>query len=158
MERMLSLAAFAFLSLSGLFLTPAAEAALLTNGTGGPYNGYVCADVSGGATAPRTKVQAWDCHGWFNQQWSFQGWTIYGIGSTGSAQTCLDVNGAGTAPGTIVQLYPCNGTVAQQWYFYSGRLYNPNSRRCLDAGNRANGTQLVINNCHTGASQQWQFK
>lgn len=158
MERMLSLVAFSSLSLLGLFLTPAAEAALLTNGTGNPYNGYVCADVRGGATGPSTPVQAWDCHGWFNQQWSFQGFTIYGIGSTGGAQTCLDVRGGATAPGTLVQLYPCNGTGAQQWYYYAGRLYNVNSRLCLDARNRANGTQLVINSCSNAASQQWQFK
>lgn len=158
MERTRSLAALIGLANFAFIAIPATEAAQFTNGGNLPYGGSVCMDVLNGATEPSTPVQVWTCHGWLNQQWSMQGFTIYGIGSTGRRQNCLDVAGARTAAGTNVNLYPCNGTVAQQWYFYNGRLYNPNSNKCLDAGNRANGTRLVINFCSTSASQQWQIK
>lgn len=159
MKKMLSIAALIGLAHFGFFTAPPAEAAQFTNGGGQPYGGYVCMDVKDGATDPFTPVQAWSCHGWLNQQWSMQGQTIYGIGSTGGKQTCLDVHSAAKAAGTDVNLYPCNGTVAQQWYFYNGFLFNPNSGRCLDAGNRANGTGLVINDCDNGKeSQHWQIK
>jgi Ricin-type beta-trefoil lectin domain len=158
MKNKLSIAALIVVANLGLLIVSSAEAAQFTNGGAPPYGGYQCMDVRGGATAPFTPVQAWDCHGWSNQQWTMQGFTIFGIGSTGGAQTCLDVAGAGTAPGTTVNLYPCNGTVAQQWYFYNGWLYNPHSAKCLDAGTGANGTRLVINFCSASAGQKWQIK
>lgn len=158
MKNIVSIATLIVLANFGIFTVPAAQAAQFTNGGFRPYGGDQCMDVRGGATAAFTPVQAWDCHGWSNQQWTMQGFTINGIGSTGGAQTCLDVAYAGTAAGTTVNLYPCNGSVAQQWYFYNGRLYNPNSGKCLDAGNRANGTRLIINYCSTASSQQWQIK
>jgi hypothetical protein len=142
-----------------LLIATSANAAMFTNGAGGlPYSGYVCMDVAGGSPAP-APVQAWDCHGWSNQQWTMQGFTIYGIGSTGGAQNCLDVVGGGPAPaGTPVQLYPCNNTSAQKWYFHNGRLIYLASAKCLDATNRWNGTQLIIKNCNGASSQQWQIK
>lgn len=153
-----SVAVFVSLFYLVFFYVPTADAAQLTNGGGLPYGGYVCADVRGGGTAPFTPIQAWDCHGWSNQQWTIQGFTIYGLGSNGGAQNCMDVAYAGTAPGTTVNLYPCNGTVAQQWYFYNGYLYNPNSGLCLDAGDQQNGTPLVVNYCANVSGQQWQIK
>jgi hypothetical protein len=159
MKNILSIATMIGVANFGLLVSTSADAALFTNGGGGlPYSGYVCMDVAGGATAPLTPVQAWSCHGWSNQQWTLQGWTIYGIGSTGSKQNCLDVFNANKTAGTTVNLYPCNGTVAQQWYYYNGKLYNPNSGRCLDAGNRNNGTRLTIQNCSNVSGQQWQIK
>lgn len=159
MKKMLSIAALIGLTNLGLFAVPSAEAAQFTVGGNRPYGSGVCIDVSGGATAPSTRVQAWACHGWLNQQWTMQGPTIYGIGSTGSTQNCLSVRNAGTANGTAVTLNPCNGSAGQRWWFYNGYLYNPNSQKCLDAGNSSNGTALVVNNCAIGrASQQWQIK
>ena len=159
MKKILAIAALIGTAYFGFFTVPTAQAAQITNGGTNPYGGNVCIDVKGGATAPFTPAQAWSCHGWMNQQWSIQGFTIFGIGSTGGTQNCLDVRNAGTAAGTTVAIYPCNGTVAQQWYFYNGLIYNPNSKRCLDAGDRANGTQLVINDCVSNKdSQLWQIK
>ncbi|SJM89383.1 Ricin B lectin (fragment) [Crenothrix polyspora] len=159
MKNIVSIATMTVVVNFGLLLSTSAEAAIFTNGGGGlPYSGYVCMDVRGGSTVPSTAVQAYDCHGWSNQQWTMQGFTIYGIGSTGSAQNCLDVFGGGTAAGTPVTIYPCSGNTAQRWYFHNGRLINPISNKCLDAGNRANGTQLVINVCNGASSQQWQIK
>jgi hypothetical protein len=153
-----------------LITAVAANAAMLTNGagfTGPPFGGYTCADVRGGRPPPTptgsTPVQAWDCHGWFNQQWTLNRLQIFGIGSIGgpvSSQTCLDVHFGGTAPGTPVDLAFCNGTQAQNWIYDGGQLINIHgtSSKCLDAGSRVNGTQLFINRCNGSDSQQWQIK
>jgi hypothetical protein len=141
-----------------------ANAALLTNGagfTGFPFGGYQCADIGGGsppAPGQFTVVQAWDCHGWSNQQWALEGLAILGMSSTGGVRNCLDVLFAGTAPGTRVNLFQCNGTGAQQWHYFNGQLVNLRSGLCLDAGNQANGTQLVINTCNGSDRQRWQIK
>ena len=158
MKTMLAIAALIGLAYCGLSTVPAVEASLFTVGGAPPFGGYQCMDVAGGGTAPFTPVQAWDCHGWVNQQWTMQGFTIQGVGSNGGAQNCLDVAYAGTVAGTTVNLYPCNGGVAQQWYYYNSHLYNPHSGMCLDAGNQLNGTRLIINYCANVSGQQWQIK
>ena len=143
----------------GLFVAPSAEAALFTNGGTPPFGGYQCMDVAGGGTAAFTPVQAWPCHGWVNQQFTMQGTTIYTVGSSGGAQNCLDVQWGATAAGTPVGIYPCHGGPAQKWYYYNGKLYYMNNTSlCLDAGNRQNGTRLVVNYCTNVSSQQWQIK
>jgi hypothetical protein len=128
----------------------------------GPPNGstgnFVCMDVSGNSLTPGTPVIAYDCHAGPNQQFQFagpRGRTIYAE----SGQTCLDVQGAAFADGTLVQSFTCNGTVAQQ-FLYDGRIVNFRGElfKCLDAGDRANLTQLVINTCDGSPSQQWQIK
>ena len=118
------------------------------------YGGTVCADVQANSLDPFTPVQAYACHAAPNQQFEFEDFTIYTVG----AQRCLDVLGAGQTAGTPVESYFCNGTVAQQWYYYDGEIYNPHSGMCLDAGNMANGTQLVIWPCNGSISQTWQIK
>jgi len=132
---------------------------LLTVGASGPpYGGYVCMDVGGDSLTVGETIQAWDCHGSGNQQYQLigvpNGSTIYAL----AGQRCVDVQGAGTTPGTKVWSYSCNGTVAQVWNYIDGTLRNPNSGLCLDAGNMANGTQLIINTCNGAASQNWQIK
>jgi hypothetical protein len=54
------------------------------NGTGG---GFVCADVRGGNIAIPTPVEAYDCHAGPNQQYEFNGRTIYALGGL----RCLDI-------------------------------------------------------------------
>ena len=118
------------------------------------FGGTVCADVRANALDPFTPVQAWACHAAPNQQFEFEDFTIYTVG----AQRCLDDLNAGRTAGTPVESYFCNGTVAQQWYYYGGLFINPNSGMCLDAGDMANGTQLVIEPCNGSISQAWQIK
>ncbi len=132
------------------------EAAVLSagGGFGPPFGGFTCADVAGGNIASGTTVQAWDCLAGPNQQFEFYGETIYTVGG----QRCLDVVGAGTAPGTRVWSYTCNGTVAQKWTYVNGAIGYPNAGLCLDAGNMANGTQLIVNTCNGSNSQSWQIK
>ena len=95
------------------------------------------------------------------------GTTIYTVPSnpvpTESASyfNCLDVSGAGTANGTPVISYPCNGGVNQQFIYKNGQIVvytSINIPKCLDATDMANFTQIIINDCTTSASQQWQIK
>jgi Ricin-type beta-trefoil lectin domain len=135
--------------------TPPAHAAVLSVGSSnGTFGGYVCADVRDGNLANLTPIDAFDCNAAPNQQFEFNGFTIYALGG----QRCIDVAGAGRAAGTPVDSYPCNGTVAQVWYYYNGEIYNPNSGMCLDAGNMSNQTQLYIYPCNRSISQNWQIK
>jgi hypothetical protein len=139
---------------------PPARAAVLSVGptnahpANSSFGGNVCADVRSGNAAAHTPIQAYGCNAAPNQQFEFNGLTIYALG----AQTCVDVSGAGTAAGTLVQSYPCNGTVAQQWYYYNGEIYNPHSGKCLDALDMVNTRQLVINTCDGATSENWQIK
>ena len=133
---------------------PARAAVLSVGSSNGSFGGLVCADVRGGSLTVPTTVQAYDCNAAPNQQFEFNGFTIYTVGG----QRCLDVQNAGTAAGTPVQSYSCNGTAAQIWYYYNGEIYNPNSGKCLDATNMANLTQLVINPCDGATSENWQIK
>ena len=80
--------------------------------------------------------------------------------TAGAFERVDDVAGGATANGTAVQLYGCNGTGAQQSEPASdGTLRNPQSGRCLDATaeSSANGTRLIIWDCHAGANQRWQL-
>jgi len=95
------------------------------------------------------------------------GTTIYTVPSnpvpTESASyfNCLDVSEAGTANGTPVISYPCNGGVNQQFIYKNGQIVvytSINTPKCLDATDMANFTQIIINDCTTSASQQWQIK
>ena len=94
------------------------------------------------------------------------GTTIYTVPSnpvpieSASYFNCLDVSGAGTANGTPVISYPCNGGVSQQFIYYNGQIVvytSINSPKCLDATDMANFTQIIISDCTSSASQQWQI-
>lgn len=141
------------------FFAPPVQAAVLTIGQAGhqakgPYGRFVCAEVSAGSLPPGTPIQAWSCHGGPNQQFEFNSLAIYALGGQG----CVDVSGGRTTAGTPVQFWPCNGTGAQQWYYRKGKIYNPQSNKCLDALDMANGRQLVINYCDGAISENWQIK
>jgi hypothetical protein len=95
------------------------------------------------------------------------GTTIYTVPSnlvpteSASSFNCLDVSGAGTANGTPIISNPCNGGVNQQFIYNNGQIVvytSINSPKCLDATDMANFTQIIINDCTSSASQQWQIK
>ncbi len=91
--------------------------------------------------------------------------TAAAIGKTGSSFTLRDAwtNATTTTTGAISASVPAHGTVV---YRVSGggtasppttfRLRGEASGRCLDVnqGSSANGTQMLIWDCHTGANQQ----
>jgi Ricin-type beta-trefoil lectin domain len=59
-----------------------------------------------------------------------------------------------------VQLWTCNGTGAQNWSAQpDGTVRNPQSGKCLDVSQNssADGQQIHIWDCHTGANQQWRL-
>jgi hypothetical protein len=94
------------------------------------------------------------------------GTTIYtvpsNLGPTESAShfNCLTVSGAGTANGTPVISNPCNGGVNQQFIYNNGQILvyeSISSPKCLDATDMANFTQIIINDCTSSPSQQWQI-
>ncbi|TDC63520.1 alpha-galactosidase [Micromonospora sp. KC207] len=97
--------------------------------------------------------------------------TAAAIGKSGTSFTLLDAwtNGTSTTTGTISASVPAHGTVV---YRVSGggttppttppppttfRLRSESSGRCLDLdnSNTANGTGMLIWDCHTGANQQF---
>jgi len=146
-------------SLSLLGSSPA-RAAVLSFGNipGGPYGGENCADVHGASLNNSTPVDAYNCTAALNQQFEFNGVTIYALGG----QTCLDVESPTSTPtsGTLVDSYPCNGGINQQWKYVNGQIVNPavGGDLCLDATSGGQGTQLMVNTCTDAASQQWQIK
>ncbi|MFI9584248.1 ThuA domain-containing protein [Streptomyces sp. NPDC052236] len=112
--------------------------------------GSKCVDVNGGSSADNTRIQLWTCNGGTNQQWTRDGSTWRGLGK------CMAVTG--TTDGTPVQLSTCDGSPGQNWSPQSdGSLANTGSGKCLDAsgGSSADGTQLIIWSCHSGANQRW---
>ena len=130
----------------------AASAATAVTGQITGLNG-ACIGLAGGATANRTRVDAYSCVGSTTQRW-----TLPGDGTIRNSGKCLDVAAAGTANGTIVQIYRCNGTAAQQWLASAGHaLINPRSGKCLDlTGNTsADQTPVQLWTCTGGANQQW---
>jgi alpha-galactosidase len=92
--------------------------------------------------------------------------TAAAIGKTGSSFTLRDAwtNATSTTTGPISASVPAHGTVV---YRVSGggtatppttfRLRGEASGRCLDVnmGSTANGTQMIIWDCHTGSNQQF---
>jgi alpha-galactosidase len=92
--------------------------------------------------------------------------TAAAIGKTGTSFTLRDAwtNATSTTSGAITASVPAHGTVV---YRVSGggtasapatfRLRGEASGRCLDVnlGSSANGTQMIIWDCHDGANQQF---
>jgi hypothetical protein len=102
--------------LVSLLGSPPAHAALLTVGTSNhEFGGLVCADVKNATTTAGTAVQAYDCFGDLNEQFEFNGFTIYALGGT----RCLDVSGTKVVSNT------CTGAATQTWYYYNGEIPMP---------------------------------
>jgi len=152
----LARSAFVLVGLSLLTLFPAqnAGAASLVNasvGNTGPCLDVLNANISTGIGV----VDAFTCNGTFAQQWTFEGLTIQGLGTTSQGSFCLDVFGNGTAAGTKVDIFPCNGTTAQNWYFYAGLIFAIHAQKCLDA---STPSQVTIQTCAFGPSQIWAIR
>jgi hypothetical protein len=70
------------------------------------------------------------------------------------------VSNGGTTDGTEIQLQACDGSGSQQWkHRTDGSLFNPQSKRCLEAPtlNASDTTQLVIWKCGKAANQLWSM-
>ncbi len=111
-----------------------------------------CVDVYRAGTANGTAVILWTCHSaGVNQRWTqFEDGTLRSLGR------CLDARG--TAIRSAVVLWTCDSSGGQKWVPRAdGTLLNVRSGRCLDAtgGFSANGTKLIIYDCHTKPNQKW---
>jgi len=133
-----------------------AEAAQLELNTGAPH---LCAVVQNGQTANNTPVIAFSCSGGFGNKWNLINGQLQGIGTANGKSMCMDVKEQGTTPGTLVDLFSCNGQQNQQWEFFeNGSIQSLQSSLCLDSKggpSSGGGTQLIINTCSGGTSQNW---
>ena len=118
----------------------------------------VCLDVQGGtATAPAlpATLQAWQCHGGTNQQFTLQAngsITAYG------GQLCVDVWRAQANNGDSVVVWPCNGGANQKWtYTAAGQLQTGVNGKCMDLwqAQGQNGAPIKIWPCNGGSNQKW---
>jgi len=110
-----------------------------------------CLDIPGSNTANGTQPVIWDCHSAANQQWTFDGLTIRGLGK------CLDAPLNATA-GAKAQIWDCNGQTNQQWNVNAnGTISGVQSGLCLDVngGSTSNGTAVILWTCHGGSNQTW---
>jgi Ricin-type beta-trefoil lectin domain len=152
------LAAMASGSMALLGSSPAFAAVLsFGNFPGNVFGGNLCADVQAGTLANGTPVDAFSCTAAPNQQFEFNGLTIYALGG----QKCLDIaipDNQTPTPGTLVDIYECNGGNHQKWIYMNGEIINI-SKLCLEGSTGANGAQLVVDTCDvTNPNQQWQIK
>jgi hypothetical protein len=136
---------------------------------------HLCVAVNGGNTAPGTAIISYSCGGSFGQQWNYVNGQLQGLGTGNGTSMCLDVKGNRGVSGTLVDLWPCNGQANQQWWIVPaiagsnkgnavimafGGNTGPGGTTsvCLDSSGGPSvggGTQLVVNDCTSGASQNW---
>jgi lysophospholipase L1-like esterase len=114
----------------------------------------LCLDVYGAVSTPLTRTVAWGCHGNANQKWTRTAageLRVYGT-------SCLDLYGRVTAAGSPVVIYPCHGGQNQKWtHRPDGTLLHVLSGRCAATrnGSTAQGTDIVLADCSTAATQRW---
>ncbi|MYX44611.1 hypothetical protein GTW59_26640, partial [Streptomyces sp. SID89] len=74
----------------------------------------LCADVSGGSTAPGAEVIQWTCTGGANQHWTF---TRRSDGSytVASVRSGLALTTASKTPGALVTQQTDTGSALQRW-------------------------------------------
>ncbi|KAJ3203879.1 hypothetical protein HDU83_009964 [Entophlyctis luteolus] len=125
--------------------------------------GSLCLDVPNSVIDAGTQVQAFECTGGTNQDWTL---TANGIQSS-LGNVCLDRYGGSTADGTPVVLWPCDSTdPAQKWdlSYYTddvlqypvGAITDPVDRQCLDVtGGLASNGLVEMYTCNGGTGQQF---
>jgi hypothetical protein len=104
-----------------------------------------------------SNVQAWDCNGWDNQDW-----TYYTDGTIRNSHDgrCLDEDTSSpTHNGSNVQVWHCNGWDNQIWTYYTdGTICSAHDGRCLDEDVSApthNGTNVQTWDYNDWYNQQW---
>ncbi|MBE8519599.1 PQQ-dependent sugar dehydrogenase [Amycolatopsis sp. H6(2020)] len=115
-----------------------------------------CLDVVGNSTAPKTRVNIYDCNDQANQAWTF---TAAGELRVYDPAMCLDVAGASTTSPADAQVYPCNGGANQKWRINAdGTITGVQSGLCLDvtAAGTANSTLVGLYTCTGGDNQKWR--
>jgi prepilin-type N-terminal cleavage/methylation domain-containing protein len=112
-----------------------------------------CIDAAGGASAPGTVIQIYDCNGSAAQDWSRDS----GDGTfrlSGARSTCLQQMNKGAQ----IRLQTCDGGTDQQWSSDARGWYiNVYTGDCMDGQNygTANGTPIITWDCTGGTAQIW---
>jgi hypothetical protein len=130
---------------------------------------YLCAASEGGGIANGTPVISFSCSDGPGQLWNFWGASLQGIGTNNGNSTCLTASGL--TVGSLVTLSSCVASlVTQEWNAYNGAILGRSSANeivlapsglCLDSSGGPSvggGTQLVINPCNGGNSQNWNLR
>jgi non-reducing end alpha-L-arabinofuranosidase len=113
-----------------------------------------CVDLANANTSPGIHVQMFSCNG----VRAAQSWQLVSDGTVRIGGGCLDITGANNHnDGAPIEWWFCNGGANQVWRAQNGQLVNPASGKCLTDpnSNTANGTQLVLFTCGSGANQRW---
>ncbi|MFF5104364.1 polymorphic toxin-type HINT domain-containing protein [Streptomyces sp. NPDC000134] len=119
-----------------------------------------CLDLASSLTTAGTPLQLYSCNGSKAQKFRIDSASAADP-STGALKIlgkCAVPKDGGTANGTAVVIADCTGAAAQQWTATTtGTLKHVASGKCLDvpASNSADGTDLQLNTCGTGANQKW---
>lgn len=117
--------------------------------------GGKCMDGGGRDSAFATRVTLWECGNSAGQRWS--------VGDNEGRLTalgqCLDAK-SGTDAGTPLELAACDSTSESQHWLVEpgGTLRNKSANRCaaVSGAATADGTDLVLADCGTGAEQVWE--
>jgi hypothetical protein len=114
-----------------------------------------CIDDNGDSSAPRAKVQIWDCANNAAQRWSLSN------GELKHGSMCMD-DKATAGSGSPVILWSCNGSSGETWTHNSHGEYVLKAHGgtlCLDdpGYSTRNGTQLIVYTCKGAANQRWSL-
>ncbi|MGH3158332.1 MAG: ricin-type beta-trefoil lectin domain protein, partial [Streptosporangiaceae bacterium] len=137
---------------------PAAQAAPTTPPVGPVYDaevqsddGVPCMADYENSVAQGTKVVISTCKGF-----PVQNWTLEPDGTIQHKGKCLDTAGGGFNSGIVLDM--CTGASSQVWQVGSNyELANQASRMCLTDPSLTTGTQLDVQSCDGGSSQQWRL-
>jgi hypothetical protein len=102
-------------------------------------SGYAgaCLDVFHSGSADGTPIDTAKCNGTAAQNWRTTATTIQQL----HAGACVTANASG-----YIVLSRCSGSPAQVWLREQQGYYNPNTDKCLSAGN--GGTRLQLGSCN----------
>jgi hypothetical protein len=103
--------------------------------------------------ADGTRIQAWDCTGAANQQFTLDGQDQL---IAAHSNKCVDATTG--VNGTLLTQQTCNGTPSQKWTSNAnGSFRSVSSGRCMDvsAFGTTNGTAVQTWDCTGANNQQW---
>lgn len=116
--------------------------------------GGLCLDVdkSGGFIRPGAPVQIWNCHGQWNQQFS---WGRNGEITVGNL--CLDIANANPNDGAQLIVWQCSGAANQRWRARGRDIVSDLNGKCMAVweGVGRNGQRVVTWGCNGSTNQNW---
>merc|ERR1719330_1151850 len=118
----------------------------------------LCMDVP--AAGVGQQAQVWGCNGLEQQQWLVTGTSGTDVVSLLEGQKkCLSLPGGDTSNGNIVEVDNCWGPTSG-WRFDEGSWqiqWERDTSKCLDAGDMAEGSKIMIWDCNGMSQQKWGY-